>query len=168
MNLYMNQNIIQKATKAPTFSHFNLKAIPSSFKPLKSRRPLKKRLIAKKKTPSASSSGKDLKKLSVSTQDSLNTSQVKLAQKIKKKKRAILKKRNGLIGGKYLIKRPLGKGSNNRVYLVEQVFKKKLYAMKVFKLSDLRDPKKLFYLQVKRRFWFEFFPKLLGFVSCFN
>lgn len=165
MNLYMNKSIISKAIKTPTRGRINLKAVPSTFKPTKTRRCLKKKLQSKKPKPSKNASIKDPKKLSTSTLDSLNSSKSKLAEKIKKKKRAILKKQNKLIGGKYIVKRPLGKGSNNRVYLVEQVFKKKLYAMKVFKLEDLRDPKKLHYLQVSLDFGFLFCKT---FVDCFS
>jgi hypothetical protein len=148
MNIYLNKKKITKNLKKASKGQLNLKSLASGKLINKKFTKLKKILKAKNTEQSSNRSGKDLQKLSMSTLDSLNNSQNKISQKIKKKKRMILNTSTTLISGKYLIKKLIGKGSNNKVYLAEQIFNKKLYAVKVFKLKDLKDEKKMNYLKV--------------------
>jgi hypothetical protein len=148
MNIYLNGKKMNKALNKQTKKQSTNKSLTDKLINKKLSK-LKKMLNNKKKGQFLSGSNKDLKKLSTSTVDSLNNSQSKLFQKIKKKKRVIFKQSKTLISGKYLLKTLIGKGSNNKVYLAEQIFTKKLYAVKVFKLKDLEQEKKMNYLKVK-------------------
>ena len=67
-----------------------------------------------------------------------------------------MKTKKKLISGKYVIKKMIGKGSNNKVYLAENIYTNKLYAVKVFKLKDLENEKQMKYLQVVAFFLVKF------------
>jgi protein-serine/threonine kinase len=91
----------------------------------------------------------ELDKLSISTRDSMSNSQKTVK---KKSSKSIENKNNKILNEVYCVKKVLGKGANNKVYLVEHIQNNKLYAMKVFKIKDLQDSKKLFYLKVTFNF----------------
>ena len=146
MNLFFNPtNLINKtqkhAMKPSPFPSFNAHKFTTSYKS-DLRKKLKK--IKKKKEQKT-----DFKKLSVSTQDSMNTNKNPCVPKVlkpSKSKSKILKK-------VYKIKKLIGEGANNRVYLAEHVVTKKQYAVKVFRIKDLSSDKKLFYLKVNILFF---------------